>query len=214
MLTAKDIREVQFHRSMGGYKTVDVDAFLDACAETVEELTAQNEESKNKMQVLAETIVEYRNQEDSIRFALINAQRMAESVVKEAEEKATAILDEATAKAESVTEDADKMASTAREQVLADMEKENAELLRIRKEVADFKSKLLSLYREHLTLIGVLEDAPQEEEAPEESTVETTESDDIVQEAPILQEVIEAEDKSTAYHRVLPNLADFELKED
>ena len=32
MITAKEIREVKFNRSMGGYKTADVDAFLDAFA--------------------------------------------------------------------------------------------------------------------------------------------------------------------------------------
>ena len=40
MLTAKEIREVKFTRSMGGYKTIEVDEFLDRCADVVEELTA------------------------------------------------------------------------------------------------------------------------------------------------------------------------------
>ena len=44
------------------------------------------------MQVLAETIMDYRNQEDSIRSALISAQRMSESVISDARKQADDIL--------------------------------------------------------------------------------------------------------------------------
>lgn len=151
MLTAKDIREVKFNRSMGGYKTVEVDEFLDRCADVVEELTKENEENTRKMQVLAETIVDYRNQEDSIRSALISAQRMSESVIADARKQADDIL--AAAKAE-----ADNMHS----QALVDTEAELKELNRVKQEVADFKAKLLSIYREHLTLINILEGSQPE----------------------------------------------------
>lgn len=218
MLTAKDVREVQFHKSMGGYKTIEVDEFLDRCAETLEALTAQNEENKNKMQVLAETIVEYRNQEDSIRFALINAQRMAESVVKEANEKAEALLTEAQEKAASIVAEAEESAANAREQALRDTEAEQAELNRIRKDVADFKSRLLSIYREHLTLIGVLEDnAPAEAveepagDAVEETATEEEISADIVE--PVAEEETVSEDTS-AYTGPIPDFSVFELKEE
>ena len=151
MLTAKDIREVKFNRSMGGYKTAEVDEFLDRCADVVEELTNQNNENTRKMQVLAETIVDYRNQEDSIRSALISAQRMSESVISDARKQADDIL-----------EAARNEAKLMHEKALADTAAEHEELRRIRQEVADFKAKLLSAYREHLTMIGVLEDAPIE----------------------------------------------------
>lgn len=151
MLTAKDIREVKFNRSMGGYKTAEVDEFLDRCADVVEELTKQNDENTRKMQVLAETIVDYRNQEDSIRSALISAQRMSESVIADARKQADDILEAARNEAQAMHDKA-----------LQDTAAEQEELRRVRQEVADFKAKLLSAYREHLTMIGVLEDAPVE----------------------------------------------------
>lgn len=157
MLTAKDIREVKFNRSMGGYKTNEVDEFLDRCADVVEELTAHSEENERKMQVLAETIVDYRNQEDSIRSALISAQRMSESVIADARKQANDILEAAKAEA-----------SAMHDQALMDTAAEQEELRRVRQEVADFKAKLMSIYREHLTLIGVLEDAADEKPAAAE----------------------------------------------
>lgn len=163
MVSAQEIRDVKFGKSFGGYKTEEVDVFLDACAETVEALTRENEENARKMQVLAETVVDYRNQEDSIRSALINAQRMSESVVAEAQQKAAEII-----------ANAEDEAGKALENANAAIAVERAELERIRSEVAAFKTRLLSLYREHLTLIGVLEDEAQEaadEPVAEEPTV-------------------------------------------
>lgn len=161
MITAKEIREVKFNRSLGGYKTNEVDAFLDRCADAVEELTKLLNENERKMQVLAETVVDYRNQEDSIRSALISAQRMSESVISEARKQAEDIRDAARADAEAL-----------HEQAVADTAAEQEALRQIRQEVADFKAKLLATYREHLTLIGILEGnsadesaAPADEEA-------------------------------------------------
>ena len=159
MITAKEIREVKFNRSLGGYKTNEVDAFLDRCADAVEELTKLLNENERKMQVLAETVVDYRNQEDSIRSALISAQRMSESVISEARKQAEDIRDAAHADAEAMHEKA-----------VADTAAEQEELRRIRQEVADFKAKLLSTYREHLTLIGILDGNAAEQETVAEET--------------------------------------------
>ncbi|MBQ9860380.1 MAG: DivIVA domain-containing protein [Clostridia bacterium] len=189
MITANDIREVKFTRSMGGYKTLEVDEFLDRCADAVEELTKENGENTRKMQVLAETIMDYRNQEDSIRSALISAQRMSESVISDAKKQAEEII--AAAKAE-----ADGM----HEKALADTEAEQAELARVKQEVASFKARLMATYREHLTLIGVLEGA--EQTAPI-SAVE-----------PVVEEEVVAESKAESSYSEVPDISAFALSEE
>ncbi len=158
MVTAQNVRDVRFTKTMGGYKTAEVDSFLDQCADTIEALNRDIEENSRKMQVLAETIVEYRNQEDSIRTALMSAQRMSETVINEAKEKAEAIISEAQGKADSIEEESKKC-----------IQSELDELARIQKEVTAFRSRLLATYREHLTLIGVLteEEKVEEVSAPE-----------------------------------------------
>ncbi len=158
MVTAQDIRDVIFSKSLGGYKTAEVDAFLDACADTVESLTATNEENERKMNVLAESIMDYRKREDSIHTALVSAQRMSETIIAEAHEKAAEIV--AAAEVE---------AGKARETAEAAIAEELEELKRIRNEVATFKSRLMAAYREHLTLIGVL-DGDQEDDSPSVET--------------------------------------------
>ena len=133
MITAKEIREIKFSRSMGGYKTAEVDDFLDRCADAVEELTKTNDENERKMQVLAETVMDYRNQEDSIRSALISAQRMSESVISEARKQA-----------DDIREAARTEADTMREKAASEITAELQELRRIKQEVADFKAALES----------------------------------------------------------------------
>lgn len=155
MISAQNVRDVRFTKTMGGYKTAEVDSFLDACAETIEALNRDVEENTRKMQVLAETIVDYRNQEDSIRTALLSAQRMSETVISEAKEKAEAIVSEAQEKADNIEEESKKS-----------IQAELDELARIQKEVAAFRSRLLATYREHLTLIGILSEETKETEAP------------------------------------------------
>ncbi len=169
MISAQNVRDVRFTKTMGGYKTAEVDSFLDECADTIEALNNDIEENTRKMQVLAETVVEYRNQEDSIRTALLSAQRMSETVIAEAKEKAEAIIAEAQKKADNIEAESKKA-----------IQAELDELARIQKEVAAFRSRLLATYREHLTLIGILSEESVDEvtDVPVQEPVQEIELND------------------------------------
>ena len=177
MVTAKEIREVRFSRGMRGYDTTEVDAFLDQCTAAVETLTAEKEENTRKMQVLAETIMDYRKQEDSIRSAVLNAQRMSDQVVADARREAEQTVADAKAQAEQILAEARAQADIMRSDTQRSIVEEREELANVKREVAAFKDRLMSMYREHLRQIGVLPDedpdetpAPKAEPAPEPKT--------------------------------------------
>ena len=151
MYTPQEIRSIEFTQSLGGYKTSEVDEFIDRCADTVEALLNEKNELSKKLQVLADKLVEYRNDEDSIRTALLSAQRLGDTVVREANHKAGLILDDANIKAQKIEE-------TAKRKIVD----EERELERVKKEVSLFKNRMMSIYREHLSLIGML---PEDEAA-------------------------------------------------
>lgn len=183
MYTPDDIRNITFTKSMGGYKTNEVDIFIDQCADTVQALMNDKAELEKKLEVLADKLVEYRNEEDSIRTALLSAQRLGDTVVREANHKAGLILDDANIKAE-------KILDTARKNIMD----EEAELVRIKKEVSNFKSRMLSIYREHLSLINVLpevEEKPAEPAEEEPKPAEVPVQQPVVQEAPAFQKPVE-----------------------
>lgn len=157
MISSQEIRTVTFEKSMRGYRAEDVDSFLQQVADTIDELTKEKEESRKKLYILAQKIEEYRKDEDNLKTALLNAQRMGENVIHEAKQKAEEIIRKARIGAEDITRQ-------AHEQV----QDETLEYQRISAEVAAFKTNVLNLYRQHIeslsTLPGHEEEAPAEEE--------------------------------------------------
>lgn len=200
-MTLENIRNIEFNRGRG-YRAEEVDDFIDSCAETVQQLIQEKEELTQKMKVLADKLVEYRNDEDSIRAALLNAQRTGDTVLREAEVKAQQLLNDAKAEAEA-----------ARKELFAQIEQEKSQLEQVRSEVAAFKERMMALYKEHLALIGLLpeqaDEAPakveepvEKQAAPEEVTAEipipvveaAPQTDDVII-APTVEEVVALPDQ-------------------
>lgn len=165
MYTAKEIREIAFTKSFGGYKTIEVDDFVDRCADTVETLTNENAELNKKLEILANKLLEYRNEEDTIRTTLMSAQRLGDTVLREAKHKAELILEDAAIKSEK-----------AISELKAEEDAERANLAKLKQDVADFKARILDMYREHLTQVSLLPEEEPEAEAPAEPEPEAAEA--------------------------------------
>lgn len=144
-MTPSEILNKQFPRGMNGYKAEEVNSFLSEVADMVKTLTRERQELLDKLEVLAEKVEEYRNDEDSLRSALIGAQKLGDSVVREAKLKAQKILDEANKQADAVVGDAKR-----------NIELENYSLDKKKLEAAKFKSQLLAMYKQHIDLINSL----------------------------------------------------------
>ena len=96
MLTPQEVSARSFTKSvMGGYNMTMVDEFLDELTDDYTSLYKENASLKAKLKVLVEKVEEYRATEDSMRVTLLAAQRMAESIVQEAQEKAEEIKKQA-----------------------------------------------------------------------------------------------------------------------
>lgn len=198
MLTPEEIRNITFTKGIGGYKTNEVDLFIDQCADTVETLLSEKAELTKKLEILADKLVEYRNDEDSIRTALLSAQRLGDTVVREANHKAGLIMDDANIKAQKIVEN-------ARRSIV----KEEEELRRIEKEVANFKARMLSIYREHLSLIDLLPE-PEEEKKDDTQTPPAAAQEEAVspeEKAPVKPEEPSAPDVQTEEESVFEPVA-------
>ncbi len=149
MLKAQDVRVVTFDKGMRGYNTEDVDAFLSQVADQMEALENEKAEMDKKLYMLAEKVTEYRKDENNLKAALLNAQRLGESVIQEANQRANQVLREADIKAQAVTSQASQR-----------LEEEKLELARLQEEVGSFKNNILTLYRQHIESLSTLPDAP------------------------------------------------------
>ena len=88
MLTPQEVSTHAFSKAvMGGYNMAMVDEFLDELTDDYTALYKENAALKAKLKVLVEKVEDYRATEDSMRATLLTAQKMADSIVHEAEAK-------------------------------------------------------------------------------------------------------------------------------
>ncbi len=155
MISSEDVRRVTFEKSMRGYRCDDVDDYLKQVAESMEALSAQNDDLQKKLVVLAQRIDQYRAEEDTLRTTMINAQRLGENVIREAKQKAAEIIRAANMKAE----DREQRARD-------DVELAKQEIVTLKSEADSFKRSLMEMYRKHINLISKLPEykKPEEEE--------------------------------------------------
>ena len=93
MLTPQEVSTHAFTKAvMGGYNMAMVDEFLDELTEDYTSLYKENATLKAKLKVLVEKVEDYRATEDSMRATLLTAQKMADSIVHEAESKRDSLL--------------------------------------------------------------------------------------------------------------------------
>lgn len=100
MLTPQDLEQVSFGRAtFGGYDMESVDQFLEPLLEDFTTLHKENALLKSKMKVLVSKLEEYRDNETSMKDAIVNAQKTCDVMMEEAEAKCAEMLNEANAAA-------------------------------------------------------------------------------------------------------------------
>lgn len=146
MLTIDEIKEVSFRRSgRSGYNAVDVDEFIDEIVDTVEKLSAEKAELLRKMDILATKIEQYRNEEETVRNALLQSQKISDTTIKDAKNKASYIIKSAEKKSRSILTEAE---------MATEREKDKYEALHM--ETVKLKDELMAIYKKHLEVIKEL----------------------------------------------------------
>ena len=167
MLTPQEVSGRAFSKAaFGGYNMAMVDEFLDELTDDYTALYKENAALKAKLKVLVDKVEEYRATEASMRAALLTAQRMANTMVEEAEEKKKTMLagaeDEARAKIGALQ---------------SDVELEQRRLNAAKAATADFLQKTRELAQAQLALIERAPDLTPEEIAGGEKAEQKTEAD-------------------------------------
>lgn len=144
MLTVNDIKNVKFRKTnIGGYKAEDVDNFLDEVQDSYERLQKDNLNLAQKIKILADRVSQYRKDEDSVKTALVGAQKLASAAVSEAKKEADEILENAKKEADLILKNANR-----------DIANQKETLANLKKAVREFRSNILALYKDHLKLVN------------------------------------------------------------
>lgn len=147
-MTPQDIKDKKFEKAtFGGYDMSLVDDFLEQLYEDYGALYKENAILKSKLKVLVEKVEEYRSTEESMRMALLTAQKMAGEILAEARAKGETILAE-------VDEQAERRSMELRHKVV----EEEARLVEAERKTSLFSERVLELIAEEKTFLERLKE--------------------------------------------------------
>ena len=156
MLTPQEVSEHAFAKAgFGGYNMAMVDEFLDQLTEDYTTLYKENAVLKSKMKVLVDKVEEYRSTEEAMRKTLLTAQRMADEIVKEAQESK-----------ETMVHQAEEEAKARVQGLLREVEAEQLRLTAAQNATTAYVAKLKELYQHELDYLGSLGKLTPEPAAP------------------------------------------------
>ncbi len=161
MFTPEEIRRIEFEKVMRGYRPEDVEAFLDKVASNIEAQEKEKRELEDQLFALAEKVEALKGEEENIKKTLISAQKLGESIISEAHQKADLVLKEAQIKKNSI---------------LADAHEEHnyyeSTIKRLKHEVSEFRETILTLYKTHIESLSTLPKEEKPEEVANEENIE------------------------------------------
>ena len=145
-ITPVDIKNQSFGKSFRGYDQTEVDSFLEMVTSTLEDLTIENNQLKEKLKAVESTLEGYKDLEGNLREVLLTAQKSAEELRKNAEKEAQLIIREAKMKTERKLEES--------YHILSELKSQIAELQNLRKE---YLIRLRSMIQTQLQLLESME---------------------------------------------------------
>jgi cell division initiation protein len=105
-ITPMDIEQQEFSRSFRGYNEEEVDDFLDKIVKDYEELINENVKLNEEIEKMKERLKEFSEIEESLRSALLNAQKSAEEMKGRVENEAKVMVKKAEIEAEIIKQKA------------------------------------------------------------------------------------------------------------
>ncbi len=193
-ITPMDIEQQEFSRSFRGYNEEEVDDFLDKIVKDYEELINENVRLNEEIEKMQEKLKEFSEIEETLRSALLNAQKSAEEMKGRVEEEAKVII-----------EKAEMEAKTLKQQVLQREDLLKNEIDNLRRYKFTFKEKFKSMLNLYLKMI-------ENEDFEEEGNYDIKEED--ISKEKIGKEVSEEKVKKRVYREKTDKLEGLATKED
>ncbi len=153
MISPQDLQRTAFSRSLKGYSTAEVDEYIEFLFAKYNECFSEFMALQQKYQAALSQLDAAKNEESTISATIVNAQKMADAIVKDAKEKANEIKG-------SVSDSCDKILFAYREKVASERDK----LVQCELAVAEFKNSLYEAYKKHIEMIDKI--MPDEDETP------------------------------------------------
>lgn len=163
-LTALEIKQQSFEKSIRGYDVAEVNAFLDMVASEWEHLVARNKELEQQLANMEDKLKHYERVESALHETLQTAKESAEHKLTGARREAQNRIDKAEIEAESIIREAQQQRQQIRQSILR--------LLERRKEIISSIRSYLDRARESLDHFA--DDEASLYALPPEDSIEST----------------------------------------
>ncbi len=108
MITPIDLENKEFKKSFRGYDIDEVETFLTELSKDYAKNYRENASLKDKNAILNDAVENYKEMEETMRSAIISAQRTSEEILRNAHEQADVIVKEAKIRASEILNEAEK----------------------------------------------------------------------------------------------------------
>lgn len=188
MLSASEIKNVKFAKSMSGYKQEEVDILLDKIEADYAQFERIINEFQEKNDALVKEIESLKASQNSIQSVLLSAQQLADRIVSEAKEKSEEIIKNAETNISVITTREKELSATFElkaQERKSELEKELGDMVskaklkaesitaaaedsvarqqilfdKLKIEIAAFKSNITAKYKEHLEILSSIPDS-------------------------------------------------------
>ncbi|MBI3178218.1 MAG: DivIVA domain-containing protein, partial [Deltaproteobacteria bacterium] len=105
-LSPIDVQQQQFRSAWRGYDRREVKAFLDLVAEQLTELSRENGKLAGELRQRKRELDEHRDREETLREAMLTAQRAIDEIRDQAKKEAQLVVSEAEMRAEKILHNA------------------------------------------------------------------------------------------------------------
>ncbi len=152
MLPPYELKNKDFSKVMRGYNPAEVDEHIAFIIDKYTELYRENDELERKLKTAYAKLDEIKNEEESIRSAMVNAQRASNKIMTEANNRADIIINTA-------RKSCDRILADFRKKI----QEERAVLSALNTAITEFKDKLFKAYNSHIAFVEGIELLDEEE---------------------------------------------------
>lgn len=166
MINPQELKNTEFSKGFKGYTCSEVDSYVEYVTEQYAELYRENAELEKRIRVLSVKLDEAKSEQDSISATIVNAQKMADEIIRDANEKANAIN-------AAIKESFGEIVNHYKEMIDAQQKK----LFEAQKNAVEFKNGILDGYKKQVASLCELIPI----DSMEDTTIHTT--DEIIEAA-------------------------------
>ena len=139
MIEPHELKNKQFSKVMRGYSQTEVDEHMEFVIDEYTRLYRENDELSRKLSEAEAMLEAYRKDEESIRSALMSAQRASARIINDANDRADELL-------RATKLDCEKVLAEFR----VDVGQERKKLIALKKAITDYKAGVYSKYIKHI----------------------------------------------------------------